>query len=177
MAKVHNGMRPQDIVVLLKKIAANGRNLTNGQIAEELSISASEVSEALERCRVARLIDASKKHVNLLALKEFLVHGLRYVYPVQPQGKVRGIATAVSAPPLNEKIQSDKEVYVWPDPKGNMRGASIEPLYRTVPAAAVIDKTLHELLSIVDTFRIGRIREIEIAKVELDKILDTYDIN
>jgi DNA-binding Lrp family transcriptional regulator len=177
MAKVHNGMRPQDIVVLLKKIAANGRNLTNGQIAEELSISVSEVSEALERCRVARLIDASKKHVNLLALKEFLVHGLRYVYPVQPQGKVRGIATAVSAPPLNEKIQSDKEVYVWPDPKGNMRGASIEPLYRTVPAAVVIDKTLHELLSIVDTFRIGRIREIEIAKVELDKILDTYDIN
>jgi hypothetical protein len=58
-----------------------------------------------------------------------------------------------------------------------MRGASIEPLYRTVPAAVVIDKTLHELLSIVDTFRIGRIREIEIAKVELDKILDTYDIN
>lgn len=177
MAKVHNGMRPQDIVVLLKKIAANERNLTNGQIAKELNVSASEVSEALERCRIARLVDANKKRVNLLALKEFLVHGLKYVFPVQPQGQSRGIATAVSAPPLNEKIQSGNEVYVWPDSKGNLRGASIQPLYRTVPTAVAMDKTLYNLLAIVDTFRIGRIREVEIAKVELDTILDNYDIH
>ena len=115
-------MRPQDIVILLKKVTLAGRGVTNAQIAKELSISASEVSEALERCRIAHLVDNLKQRVNILALKEFLVHGLKYVFPVQPQAKVRGIATAISASPMNEKILSNKDVYVWPDSKGNIRG-------------------------------------------------------
>ena len=78
-------MRPQDIVILLKKVTLAGRGMTNAQIAKELGISASEVSEALERCRIARLIDNLKQRVNILALKEFMVHGLKYVFPVQPQ--------------------------------------------------------------------------------------------
>lgn len=48
--------------------------MTNAQIAKELGISASEVSEALERCRIARVIDNLKQRVNILALKEFMVH-------------------------------------------------------------------------------------------------------
>lgn len=73
-------MRPQDIVILLKKVTLTGRGMTNAQIAKELGISASEVSEALERCRIARLIDNRKQRVNILALKEFMVHGLKYVF-------------------------------------------------------------------------------------------------
>lgn len=150
--------------------------MTNAQIAKELGISASEVSEALERCRIARLIDNLKQRVNILALKEFMVHGLKYVFPVQPQAKVRGIPTAISAPPLNEKIISEKDAYVWPDAKGNIRGEAIVPLYRTVPEAVRIDPMLHSLLAIADVFRIGRAREVELAKVELDSILSTYDV-
>lgn len=60
MAKSHNGMRPQDIVILLKKVTPTGRSMTNAMIAKELGISASEVSEALERCRIARLVDNLK---------------------------------------------------------------------------------------------------------------------
>lgn len=176
MTKSHNGMRPQDIVILLKKVTLAGRGMTNAQIAKELGISASEVSEALERCRIARMIDNLKQRVNILALKEFLIHGLKYVFPVQPQSKVRGIATAISAPPMNEKILSEKDVYVWPDAKGNVRGEAITPLYRTVPEAVRIDPMLHSLLAIADVFRIGRTREIELAKVELDAILSTYDV-
>ena len=176
MTKSHKGMRPQDIVVLLKKVTAAGRGMTNAQIARELHISASEVSEALERCRIARLIDNLKQRVNILALKEFLVHGLKYVFPVQPQAKVRGIATAISAPPMNEKILSGKDVYVWPDAKGKIRGEAVTPLYRTVPDAVKIDPMLHNLLAIADVFRIGRTREVELAKVELDLILSTYDV-
>ena len=176
MAKSHNGMRPQDIVVLLKKVTLSGRGMTNAMIAKELGISASEVSEALERCRVAHLIDNLKHRVNILALKEFLVHGLKYVFPVQPQAKVRGIATAISAPPMNEKILSEKDVYVWPYAKGNLRGEAIAPLYRTVPEAVRIDPMLHSLLAIADIFRIGRTREVELAKVELDRIFNTYDV-
>ena len=95
---------------------------------------------------------------------------------MQPQAKVRGIATAISAPPLNEKILSEKDAYVWPDAKGNIRGEAIVPLYRTVPEAVRIDPMLHSLLAIADVFRIGRTREVELPKVELDSILSTYDV-
>ena len=176
MTKEHNGMRPQDIVILLKKVTLTGRSMTNALIAKELGISASEVSEALERCKMARLIDSTKQRVNILALKEFMIHGLKYVFPVQPQAKVRGVATAISAPPMKEKILSGRDVYVWPDAQGDMRGEAITPLYRTVPAAVRIDPMLHSLLAIADIFRIGRTREVEIAKEVLDSILSTYDV-
>ncbi len=176
MTKKHNGMRPQDVVILLKKITDKGRNLLNGQIAKELGISASEVSEALERCRMARLVDNAKQRVNILALEEFLVHGLKYVFPVQPQSVVRGVATAISAAPMKDKIVSGSEQYVWPDAKGNMRGAAITPLYKTVPRAVANDSMLYNLLAIADTLRIGRVREVEIAKVELKNILAGYDV-
>lgn len=170
-------MRPQDLVILLKKITYKGRKLLNGQVAKELGISASEVSEALERCRNARLVDSSKKRVNILALEEFLIHGLKYVFPVQPQSIVRGIATAISASPLKEKIVSGKEQYVWPEAGGDMRGMAITPLYKTVPSAVAKDEMLYKLLALADTLRIGRAREVEIAKVELRSILADYDAN
>ena len=176
MTKDHNGMRPQDIVIILKKVTLLGREMTNAQVAKDLGISASEVSEALERCRIARLMDNAKQRVNILALKEFLIHGLKYVFPVQPQSKVRGVATAISASPMSDKIVSEKEAYVWPDAKGNLRGESIAPLYRTVPMAVQNDSMLHSLLAIADVFRIGRTREVEIAKEELNSILATYDV-
>ena len=109
------------------------------------------------------------KHWNAVGWQDF---GL----PVQPQSKVRGVATAISALPMSDKIVSEKEAYVWPDAKGNLRGESIVPLYRTVPMAVQNDSMLHSLLAIADVFRIGRTREVEIAKDELNSILATYDV-
>lgn len=40
MTKSHNGMRPQDIVILLKKVTLLGREMTNAQVAKDLGISA-----------------------------------------------------------------------------------------------------------------------------------------
>ena len=47
--KKHNGMRPQDIVVLLKIISIRDDNWRNIDIANAIGISPSEVSEALNR--------------------------------------------------------------------------------------------------------------------------------
>lgn len=168
-------MRPQDIVILMKLISTKQEGITNKQIAAELGISASEVSEALERCRVARLVDESKKKVNTLALEEFLVHGLKYTFPVIPMRQTRGIATGISASPIKEQISASSEVYVWPDPKGDIRGYAITPLYRTVPQAVQSDSKLYELLAIGDTLRFGRPREVEIAKKELNSIIQEYN--
>lgn len=168
-------MRPQDIVILLKIVSMRNGDSLYKQIAEELFISAAEVTHALERCRLAKLIDNSKQKVNTLALEEFLVHGLKYVYPVAPQSKVRGIATAFSAPILNDKLSIGEDVYVWPTPKGDVRGFAITPLYKTVPEVARADKRLYDLLAIADIFRIGRAREVEIAKEELKNIFSEYN--
>ncbi|MGK7393296.1 MAG: hypothetical protein ACNS62_01945 [Candidatus Cyclobacteriaceae bacterium M3_2C_046] len=101
---------------------------------------------------------------------EFLQYGLRYVFPVQPGPVVRGIPTAHSAPPLDKQINSS-EHYVWPYSKGNIRGQSILPLYPSIPQAALKDEKLYELLALVDTLRVGRAREKELAVDELKKRL------
>ena len=172
--KKHNGMRPQDVVILLKKTTKDGKRLLNKDIAASLKISASEVSEALERCRIAKLIDRNKQKVNIIALEEFLVHGLKYVFPVQPESVVRGIPTAFSATPIKEQLSQGKEKYVWAYKNGTERGQRIEPLYKSVPEVINRDTELYELLVIVDALRIGKTREIEIAKVELKKYFQEY---
>lgn len=165
----HNGMRPQDIVVLLKIISMQNQEWRNIDIANSLNLSASEVSEALNRCKFAKLLDGKKKSVNLNSFKEFLIYGLKYVFPVEPGAIVRGMPTAHSAPPISEKISQGEELYVWPYAKGIKRGQAIEPLYKTVPEVVQKDKSLYELLALADALRVGRAREIKIAIEELEK--------
>jgi hypothetical protein len=69
--KKHNGMRPQDIVVLLKIISMQNQEWRNIDIANALNLSASEVSEALNRSKIAKLLDGKKKSVNPNSLKNF----------------------------------------------------------------------------------------------------------
>lgn len=162
-------MRPQDIVILLKIIALKNNNWKNSDLAYSLQISASEISEALNRCKIAGLIDAKKRKVHLNAFNEFLIYGLKYVFPVKPGALVRGIPTAHSAYPINKLIASGNDVYVWPYVKGDVRGQMIEPLYKTLPGVVKNDKLFYELLVITDTIRVGRAREIKIAIEELKK--------
>src|SRR5688500_9438305 len=96
--KAHKGMRPQDVVVLLKIIAKGKEAWLNKDLARELFLSPSEVSESLNRSLLAGLVDPSKRKVFLSSLLDFLFFGLRYVYPVQPGAVSRGIPTAHSAP-------------------------------------------------------------------------------
>lgn len=165
--KKHNGMRPQDIVILLDIVTRQGE-WTMKDISRGLNISGSEVSESLQRSCMAGLIDISKKNVMRNALVDFLRYGLRYVFPQTPGAIARGVPTAYSAPPLSDTIMSGDKL-VWPYPKGKERGQSIEPLYPTVVEAALHNHKLYELLALVDALRVGRVRERELAAVELEK--------
>ncbi|MDA3912131.1 MAG: hypothetical protein PF448_12320 [Bacteroidales bacterium] len=169
--KKHNGMRPQDIVVLLKIIALKHDDWYNSDLAHALKISPSEISEVLNRCKIAGLIDSKKRKVNVNSFMEFLVYGLKYVFPTEPGAIVKGIPTAHSASPINEHISSGSDVYVWASAKGTHRGQAIEPLFKSIPQIVQEDKLFYELLVIVDTIRVGRVREINIAKEELVKRL------
>jgi DNA-binding transcriptional ArsR family regulator len=168
MAQIKNNLKPQDVLILLKIIALGNENWFHHTLAEELGMSQSEVSQSLNRSRYAGLIDEARKKVNRIAFNEFISHGLSYAFPQQPGPIVRGVLTAHSAEPLNQIINA-AEKYVWPYARGNERGQSIEPLYNTVVEAILKDHKLYELLALVDALRVGRVREKEIAKKELEK--------
>ncbi len=168
--KKHSGMRPLDTVVLLKIAAKKEVPWMMKDLSIELGISASEISESLNRSAIAGLIAKDKKRLMKLSMLDFLAHGLRYVYPQQPGARVRGVPTAHAALPLNQEIVSN-EPYVWPHVEGTVRGESIEPLHPKVPEACLKDPQFYEYMALCDALRVGRARErnlaIEILKIKL----------
>ena len=164
--KKHRGMRAQDIVILLKIATLGEREWFAKELASTLDISQSEVSESLNRSKIAGLISADKKLLMKNNLLDFLEHGLRYVYPAEPGAIQRGLPTAHSAPPLNNIILAE-ESYVWPWAEGETRGQAIEPLHPGVPGACIKDTALYALLALTDALRLGRMREKQQAIDEL----------
>ncbi|WP_458625988.1 hypothetical protein [Winogradskyella sp. PC D3.3] len=160
--KKNNNLKPQDILILLKICTLANQEWFQHTIAEDLDISQSEVSEGLSRAKYSGLIDASRKHVNVLNLLEFLEHGVKYVFPEQPGAIVRGVPTAHSASPLSNEIHGN-ENFVWAYARGSMRGQAIQPLYKTVPKIVLKDHKLHEILALVDAIRVGKVREQHLA--------------
>ncbi|MBO0358883.1 hypothetical protein J0X19_13075 [Hymenobacter sp. BT186] len=149
----HNGMRPQDVVVLLKITTLSTTSWQGKDLAAALFISPAEISDALRRCQYARLLAPDGRTVQQQALLRFLQHGLPYVFPAHPSGFVQGTPTAWSALP---QLQAPTEpAYVWPDPEGQAWGLSVSPLYASTPAAARLNAAWHEVLALVDVLRLG----------------------
>lgn len=152
--KEHKGMRPQDIVILLKIVALQSDNWLNKDLATQLQISNSEVSESLNRSFISELLGSEKRKVYREGLLEFLVYGLKYAFPAMPGRLARGMPTAYSAPVLsNEYVVDDS--YIWPVSGEITKGVVITPLYHTVPEACKQDSTLYELLTLTDALRVG----------------------
>ncbi len=169
--RTHNGMRPHDVVVLMKIISMNKDKLaiTNKDLAKSLMISPAEITHSLNRSAFAGLFEPNQKRVNKQALLEFLMHGIKYVFPTQPNKIIRGIPTAHSAKPLSDMITSSDN-YVWASLKGNIKGESIAPLYDKVPEIVENDAFLYQMLALVDAIRVGRNREYLLANQELEKM-------
>jgi len=158
----HNGMRPQDVVLLLKILLLEETEWQSKDLASALLLSPAEISFSLKRCHYARLLDSTGRRVARRTLTEFLLYGLPVVFPTQPGAQARGLPTAHSAAPLCHQIVAE-QVYVWPDAAGENWGAAITPLYPKVPAAARTDARLYELLALTDALRVGRPRERQLA--------------
>lgn len=167
----HNGMRPQDVAILLKIIAVNTSSWQLVELSRELFISVSEISESLNRSQLAGLIDHTKKKVHRQNLLEFLEHGVKYVFPQQPGALVRGIATAHSHFFMKNHFVSETN-YVWPYMKGELIGQQIEPLYPKQVEAVKNDPVFYKLLALVDVIRVGRSREKKVAIDELNRSIN-----
>jgi hypothetical protein len=165
---MHQALLPQDIVVLLKLISCGGPRPPIAQLGTDLSLSSSQVHMSLKRLARSRLVEAQSGRPLLSAVQEFLLHGVKYVFPASRGESTRGIPTGYAAPPLSAHIAGGDDLPpVWPDPEGQVRGAAFEPLHKAVPAAVRKDPTLYELLALIDALRDGRARERQIAEREL----------
>jgi hypothetical protein len=178
-------MKSQDIVVLLKLISLQDQELENGadQLRSQalggdpyslrnlealLGISKTEVGQSINRsiCSgIARKDDKSNEpRPHRRNLVNFIVNGLKFVFPANPGAMQRGIPTAFAAPMLENLLMSGGNYnYVWPYANGREIGQSIDPLFKSVPEAALKDERLYEYLAIVDAIRLGNQRETELA--------------
>jgi len=159
-------LKPQDLLVVLKLWVGRTRLWTYPKLAQELGISLSEVHGAVKRAAKAGfLLEPNLRNPpNPMALREFLVHGAKYAFPVDRGGITRGVPTAHGAAPLNTGILPDGEpLPVWTHPEGTERGLAFEPLHPAAPSAALRDTALYEMLTLLDAIRGGRAREREHA--------------
>jgi hypothetical protein len=163
-------LKPQDVVVMLKLVSYGDERPSYNQMAQDLVLSPSEVHAAVGRAKRANLILESKSGISLNkpALLEFLVHGIKYAFFSKRGEVTRGIPTSYAANPLKKKIAAGDDLPpVWPSAKGDVRGYSLSPLYKTAPEAAERDPQLYEMLALVDAIRDGRTRERQLATEEL----------
>jgi hypothetical protein len=167
-------LKPQDVVLALKLAAGGAAEWTQSELARFLHLSAGEVNHGLKRLAACHLFNVHERRVVRASLLEFLVSGLRYVFPTQLGLFGVGMPTAFSVGPLAERLRlGDEDRVVWASTgkATGVRGRVIAPLYRTAPLAAAEDPALYEYLALADTMRIGRARERALAKEELSKRL------
>jgi hypothetical protein len=166
-----------DVLVLLKLSLEESRTIPSIKLAKDLHIPASEVSSSLKRCKASTLLHWSdlEKRVNRSGLVEFLVHGLKYVFPAERGAPTRGIPTASAASPLKVHFPETASLPpVWPYFAGAVQGFAFTPLNKRVPEAALQDDKLYELLALCDAIRGGRTRERSLAIDELKKRLGDH---
>lgn len=168
--KAHNGMRPHDVVILLKILIIDKPDWQYRDLSASLFISISEISESLNRSHIAGLIDESRRKVHRQSLMEFIRHGLHYVFPQLPGTMVTGLPTAHSHSFYQALFISEIN-YVWQDDDGEARGLSILPLYKNAVKAARKDQVLYKLLASIDIIRVGRAREIKKALNVLEEAI------
>lgn len=189
-----SGMKSQDLVILLKLASLQDggeqwdiehlRPEAKGDdpysvrgLEAELGISKSEVNASIRRSLDSGLAVRDRRSgrpiPNRKSLYGFITHGLKFVFPARPGAMMRGLPTAFAAPMLaGDLISGGQYDYVWPAADGEVMGQSVEPLFKSVPHAALKDMRLYEYLALVDAVRLGNPRESSVASQKLsDRLL------
>lgn len=172
-------LKGQDILVLLKLVANGDKRYTYFALAQSLGMSPSEVHAAISRLAKAGFLHAGERIPNRASVYEFLVHGLRYVFPLERKfGLCRGMATAQGAPFVKVAFEAnDEPLPVWPDSEGDIRGIGVAPVYAAAPKAARSDENLYRLLVLCDLLRGGQARERAWAENRLEELLHGEDLH
>ena len=149
-------LKGEDIVVLLKLVDV-APGWTVRTLADETTIPRTVAHRAIKRLGAAGLFSEQLRRVNISQSEEFLIHGLRYVFPGRLEGPTVGVPTAWAAEPLASQIVSPRNELppIWPDALGEFRGLALAPLHGSAVEASRRDRQLGERLALVDALRIG----------------------
>jgi hypothetical protein len=189
-----SGIKSQDIVVLLKLVTlqeSDDANRAQGfgsppqgedpysvrSLEAMLGISKTEVNASIKRIvSTGMAIEdraTGRPRPHRRNLYDFIVHGLKFVFPAKPGALTRGIPTAFAAPMLKSSLFSGNEhIHVWPSAAGREIGQSVTPLFKSVPDAASKDIRLYAYLALVDAVRLGNQRENGLAREKLSQMLE-----
>lgn len=165
-------LRPFDIAVALQLLLVPESRYE--PLADALVTSTSAVHRSVARLQTSGLCKPRSRTVARSALREFLVHGVRYAFPPVLGPERLGIPTGTAHPEVHGMLGAGLEsrALVWSSEGGTLRGESLVPLFGGVPAVAARDPKMHELLASVDLMRTGTAREREIVADALTRRLE-----
>lgn len=173
-------LKPQDLVIALKVLTLHAKKWNQRGLAQSLGMSLSEINGAINRAINSGLMIAgeSRNHAPKsvpYSLQEFIVHGVRYSFPIEKGPRARGVPSGIVGAKLEGALAKgdDNDILVWPSPQGKVRGVGINPLFSSIPK--VIERPenreLYALLSLIDMIREGRVREKNIASEAVSNLL------
>ena len=154
-------LRPGDVVVTLQLAIADKTGFK--ELSSATGLSVGECHNAVRRLSLARLISPASRRPATELLHRFLVHGVPCAFPAVVGPPSVGVATAHSAGVFTGKVISE-ERFVWPDADGAERGLALTPLFPRAAQLSTRNRALYDLLTIVDTLRVGRAREKKVAE-------------
>lgn len=164
-------LKPQDVVLLLKLLAKPDHlQWPQAKLAMHLCVSVSVINASIKRLVAVDLIQlghSSKRYQPVLrCCEEFLIYGVKYMFPAKLGEITSGIETSYAAAVLkNQIIGGNDPIPVWAYAAGKQRGMLLEPLYPSVPKSIALfpDPEFYDLLCLLDAMRQGRIRERDLA--------------
>ncbi len=95
-------------------------------------------------------------------LHRFLLSGVPHAFPPVVGAQIVGVATACAAPVFHGLIEP-AERFVWASATGADKGLSLTPLFPRSTDLPRRNPALYDLLAIVDTLRVGQVRERRLA--------------
>ncbi len=166
-------LKPQDVVIAIKLLQVReGLAVpTYAELALALKMSPSEahagVRRAVEVGLLRRAVDSPGQMPLPVrsALREFLVSGVKYVWPAKIGATARGIPTCTGVASVASElgVPEPESPSVWKHPLGTVRGETIAPLYPKLPEVCSQDAWLHAWLALVDILRSRTGREASLA--------------
>lgn len=164
-------IKGQDIVILASLMTKEAEQLAYAELGKVAHLSVSEAHASVRRLQDSALLNTKRRPVRRNVC-EFLIHGLRYAFPLRPSGRLaKGLPTSYAAPIAAEEFSATGMLPVWEAPEGNTYGQAFEPIYPTAPQAAKGNSELYSCLALIDMLRGGRIRERQFAERKLKEIL------
>jgi hypothetical protein len=171
-------MKNQDILILLSILTWKGPKRTYQRLSQAIDVNTTPILHAVRRLEASGLYSDHFQKVNIPKTIEFIVHGLKYVFPNtqidENAPDQKGFLTGISHPIFNNEINS-KRKFIWPSEKGSHWGIPIQPIHPSIPDKCLQNVELLELFALIEVLRIGRIREIEIAEKKIIELLRQYD--